>query len=80
MKAAMGNAFDPSVKSYLLQLLPNAAVFIIQGPYYSIVIYYSFLIIQSNKVYNYNPATNDKRIYNSLRNHSFYLMLIDAHL
>ena len=52
MKAAMGNAFDPSVKSYLLQLLPNAAVFIIQGPYYSIVIYYSFLIIQSNKVYN----------------------------
>lgn len=31
----MGNAFDPSVKSYLLQLLPNAAVFIIQGPYYS---------------------------------------------
>lgn len=44
------------------------------------VIYYSFLIIQSNKVYNYNPATNDKAIYNSLRNHSFYLMLIDAHL
>lgn len=59
--------------------MPNIVVLIIQGPAYNIVIYYSFLIIHSSKVYNYNPATNDKAMCNSEKS-NFYLMLINAHL